>query len=190
MVIFFDEENITFTCIFVIHKLFNLDLDFLKKVKIETKSWSKIPSYPFTIFIRFFSFQGVRKEDDGFYICSALSVAGSSVTKAYLEVTAIEDQPPPIIAMGPANQTLPINTIAVLPCQASGNPKPSIRWFKDQKAITQTESSRLMVEETGTLVIDSKDDAYIYTIVYTGSPHIMCFLCPGKFLLMVDFVYN
>ena len=105
-------------------------------------------------------FQGVRKEDDGFYICSALSVAGSSVTKAYLEVTAIEDQPPPIIAMGPANQTLPINTIAVLPCQASGNPKPSIRWFKDQKAITQTESSRLMVEETGTLVIDSKDDAY------------------------------
>ena len=112
------------------------------------------------------------------------------MTKAYLEVTAIEDQPPPIIAMGPANQTLPINTIAVLPCQASGNPKPSIRWFKDQKAITQTESSRLMVEETGTLVIDSKDDAYIYTIVYTGIPHIMCFLCPWKFLLMVDFVHN
>ena len=57
MVIFFDEENITFTCIFVIHKLFNLDLDFLKKVKIETKSWSKIPSYPFTIFILFFLFR-------------------------------------------------------------------------------------------------------------------------------------
>ena len=114
------------------------------------------------LFLYSIIFQGVRKEDDGFYICSALSVAGSSVTKAYLEVTAIEDQPPPIIAMGPANQTLPINTIAVLPCQASGNPKPSIRWFKDQKAITQTESSRLMVEETGTLVIDSKDDAYIY----------------------------
>ena len=54
MVIFFDEENITFTCIFIIQKLFNLDLDFLKKVKIETKSWSKIPSYPFTIFILFF----------------------------------------------------------------------------------------------------------------------------------------
>ena len=29
---------------------------------------------------------GVRKEDGGFYICTALSVAGSSVTKAYLEV--------------------------------------------------------------------------------------------------------
>ena len=112
----------------------------------------------YAINIQFDDFlQGVRKEDDGFYICSALSVAGSSVTKAYLEVTAIEDQPPPIIAMGPANQTLPINTIAVLPCQASGNPKPSIRWFKDQKPITEMDSSsRLMVEETGTLVIDSK----------------------------------
>ena len=63
----------------------------------------------------------------------------------------------PIIAMGPANQNLPINTIAVLPCQASGNPKPSIRWFRDQKPITEMDSSsRLMVEETGTLVIDSK----------------------------------
>ena len=83
-------------------------------------------------------------------------MAGSSVTKAYLEVTAIEDQPPPIIAMGPANQTLPINTIAVLPCTATGNPKPTTRWLKDQNPITNMESSRLMVEETGTLVIDSK----------------------------------
>ena len=95
------------------------------------------------------------------------------MTKAYLEVTAIEDQPPPIIAMGPANQTLPINTIAVLPCQASGNPKPSIRWFKDQKAITQTESSRLMVEETGTLVIDSKNVAFAaFSIAEKGAQNL------------------
>ena len=32
---------------------------------------------------------GVRKEDGGFYICTALSVAGSSVTKAYLEVNCL-----------------------------------------------------------------------------------------------------
>ncbi len=98
--------------------------------------------------------QGVRKEDGGFYICSALSVAGSSVTKAYLEVTAVEDTPPPVIAMGPANQTLPVDTVAVLPCQAFGTPKPNIRWTKDGNRLPG--DSRVMVEPSGTLVIDSK----------------------------------
>ncbi len=100
--------------------------------------------------------QGVRKEDAGFYVCSALSVAGSSVTKAYLEVTAIEDQPPPVITMGPANQTLPVNTIAVLPCQAFGSPKPNIEWLKNEKTLSAESSSRTMVQPSGTLVIDSK----------------------------------
>ena len=100
--------------------------------------------------------QGVRKEDDGFYICSALSVAGSSVTKAYLEVTAVEDRPPPIITMGPANQTLPINTVAILPCQASGEPKPTIGWYRNGNVIVDSESSRTNVKASGTLIIDSK----------------------------------
>ena len=100
--------------------------------------------------------QGVRKEDDGFYICSALSVVGSTVTKSYLEVTAIEDQPPPIIVMGPANQTLPNNTIAILPCQATGQPKPTIKWFKNGNPIKEEASSRMTVQASGTLIIDSK----------------------------------
>ena len=44
----------------------------------------------------------------------------------FFKVTALDDQPPPIIAIGPANQTLPVNTIAVLPCAASGSPKPKV----------------------------------------------------------------
>ena len=40
---------------------------------------------------------GVRKEDGGFYICTALSVAGSSVTKAYLEVCVHCAQGIPVI---------------------------------------------------------------------------------------------
>ena len=52
-------------------------------------------------------------------------MAGSIATKAYLEVTAMADEPPPIIKVGPANQTLPVNTLAVLPCQASGTENTS-----------------------------------------------------------------
>ncbi|KAL1475210.1 hypothetical protein MTO96_037462, partial [Rhipicephalus appendiculatus] len=51
---------------------------------------------------------GVRKEDRGYYVCSALSVVGSSMAKGHLEVTALADLPPPIIRLGPANQTLPV----------------------------------------------------------------------------------
>ena len=39
---------------------------------------------------------------------------------ARVQVTAMADEPPPIIMVGPANQTLPLNTLAVLPCEASG----------------------------------------------------------------------
>ena len=41
-------------------------------------------------------------------------------TDAGAQVTAMADEPPPIINVGPANQTLPLNTLAVLPCEASG----------------------------------------------------------------------
>ena len=70
--------------------------------------------------LSYFLIPGVRVEDEGFFVCSAFSVAGSIATKAYLEVTAMADEPPPIIDIGPANQTLPVNTLAILPCEASG----------------------------------------------------------------------
>jgi len=66
------------------------------------------------------SINGVRQEDRGYYICSALSAAGSLAAKAHLEVVSIENAPPPVIDLGPANQTLPLHTIATLPCRASG----------------------------------------------------------------------
>ena len=42
----------------------------------------------------------MRLEDEGFFVCSAFSVAGSLATKAYLEVTAVGNEPPPIIRVG------------------------------------------------------------------------------------------
>lgn len=98
--------------------------------------------------------RGVQKEDAGYYVCSALSVAGSATIRAFLQVTSVDDIPPPIIQMGPANQTLPVGSVAMLPCRAIGNPAPRIRWYKDGMPL-QT-NQRLIIVQTGSLKIDSK----------------------------------
>ncbi|GIY92239.1 roundabout homolog 2 [Caerostris extrusa] len=107
---------------------------------------------------------GVSKEDDGYYICSILSGIGSSMAKAYLEVTAIGDLPAPIIKLGPANQTLPLNTVAILPCEATGDPPPSIRWFVNSTPL-QSRNPRFVVLDSGTLQIDAlqPEDSGVYT---------------------------
>lgn len=64
------------------------------------------------------------------------------------------DTPPPIIEVGPANQTLPIHSVARLPCQATGQPKPKIKWAKNGGPIQA--SPRFNVYENGTLQIDGK----------------------------------
>lgn len=96
--------------------------------------------------------RGVQKEDAGFYVCSALSVAGSATIRAFLQVTSVDDIPPPIIQIGPANQTLPIGSMAMVPCRAIGTPPPRIRWYKDGMPL-QT-NQRLIIVPSG-LKIDS-----------------------------------
>ncbi|XP_049524974.1 roundabout homolog 1-like [Dermacentor silvarum] len=98
---------------------------------------------------------GVRKEDHGYYVCSALSVVGSSMAKGHLEVMALADFPPPIIRLGPANQTLPLHTATQLPCEAAGTPTPSVQWlyngsplsFEDRPRFTQLESGILQIQD-------------------------------------------
>lgn len=97
---------------------------------------------------------GVQKEDAGYFVCSALSVAGSATIRAFLQVTSVDDIPPPIIQIGPSNQTLPIGSVAILPCRAIGNPTPRIRWYKDGMPL-QT-NQRLVIVQTGSLKIDSE----------------------------------
>ncbi|XP_037517448.1 roundabout homolog 1 [Rhipicephalus sanguineus] len=96
---------------------------------------------------------GVRKEDHGYYVCSALSVIGSSMAKGHLEVTAIADLPPPIIRLGPANQTLPVHTAAQLPCEAAGTPKPVVQWLYNGSPLNSEERPRFTLLESGTLQI-------------------------------------
>nr|XP_047936814.1 roundabout homolog 1 isoform X8 [Anser cygnoides] len=95
----------------------------------------------------------VQRSDVGYYICQTLNVAGSIITKAYLEVTdVIADRPPPVIRQGPVNQTVAVDGTLVLNCVATGTLTPTILWKKDGILIS-TQDSRIKQLETGALQI-------------------------------------
>ncbi|XP_050532372.1 roundabout homolog 2-like [Daktulosphaira vitifoliae] len=101
-------------------------------------------------------------------MCSAINEAGSDEWRATLTVTTAshEDTLPPIIEYGPANQTLPYNSIGNLVCKSIGNPQPVITWYKDDSPLSP-ETPRINITETGTLQIMNlqKSDNGIYTCV-------------------------
>ncbi|XP_064920548.1 roundabout homolog 1 isoform X9 [Columba livia] len=95
----------------------------------------------------------VQRSDVGYYICQTLNVAGSIITKAYLEVTdVIADRPPPVIRQGPVNQTVAVDGTLVLNCVATGALMPTILWKKDG-ILVSTQDSRIKQLETGALQI-------------------------------------
>ncbi|KAI1893574.1 hypothetical protein AGOR_G00125120 [Albula goreensis] len=113
----------------------------------------------------------VQRADAGYYICQALTVAGSILAKAQLEVTdVLTDRPPPIIRQGPANQTLGVDGVALLKCQASGDPIPTISWLKDGISLLGKDP-RMSLQELGSLQIKNIriSDSGIYTCVAASS---------------------
>ncbi|XP_077397003.1 roundabout homolog 2 [Festucalex cinctus] len=109
----------------------------------------------------------VHPEDSGFYICQAISVAGSVLSKALLEVEGgPSGQIPPIIRQGPANHTVSRGATARLHCRVIGGPSVRISWEKDGDAI-EGNDARLMLAENGTLEIRDieETDSGMYTCV-------------------------
>ena len=49
--------------------------------------------------------------------------------------TVVDNQEAPSITANPSSVTVELNDRVTLSCTASGNPTPSIRWYKDNKAI-------------------------------------------------------
>lgn len=98
-------------------------------------------------------------------VCSAVNEAGSASARTRLTITSREDRPPPVIMRGPSNQTLPFKSMAVLSCEATGNPLPVISWYKD--TIPVLVSERIEISDSGTLQISrlEKADAGVYTCV-------------------------
>uniref|UniRef100_A0A6Q2WS34 Roundabout, axon guidance receptor, homolog 2 (Drosophila) n=1 Tax=Esox lucius TaxID=8010 RepID=A0A6Q2WS34_ESOLU len=113
----------------------------------------------------------VQRSDSGYYTCQALTVAGSILAKAQLEVAdASKDRPPPIIRQGPSNQTQAVGTVALLRCQASGDPEPTVTWLKDGVSLLGKDP-RMTLLEPGSLQIMSTrlSDSGLYTCVATSS---------------------
>ena len=74
-------------------------------------------------------------------------------TRVRVLCTAESDvRPPPIIHHGPQNQTLPISSMAVLQCAVSGEPAPTVRWYKNERLLTLAEH-RFLLRDTGSLQI-------------------------------------
>eukprot|EP00063_Salmo_salar_P018783 XP_013993618.1 PREDICTED: roundabout homolog 2-like [Salmo salar] len=113
----------------------------------------------------------VQRSDAGYYTCQALTVAGSILAKAQLEVAdASKDRPPPIIRQGPSNQTQAVGGVALLRCQASGDPEPTVTWLKDGLSLLGKDL-RMALLEPGSLQIQSSrlSDSGLYTCVATSS---------------------
>lgn len=80
-------------------------------------------------------------------------------------MTSVEEIPPPIIELGPANQTLPLKSEAWLPCRAVGIPTPRVHWHKE--GVLVQPGGRITMAINGTLFIDDlrANDSGLYTCI-------------------------
>lgn len=113
------------------------------------------------------SISRVQRYDAGkIIVCSAVNSVGSVSSRVVLTLNTQDDRPPPIITLGPTNQTLPLKSVAALPCKSIGSPIPVISWYRD--GIPVILSDRITLSEDGTLTITElkkDDDAGLYTCV-------------------------
>ncbi|VEN62788.1 unnamed protein product, partial [Callosobruchus maculatus] len=98
-------------------------------------------------------------------ICSAVNNAGSTSTRTRLTVTSKEDRPPPVIVTGPVNQTLPINSMASISCEAQGNPAPFISWYKGGVPVTSSSRLNMSIPNRITITGLQEEDTGPYTCV-------------------------
>ena len=75
--------------------------------------------------------ESVSSQDQGWYGCFAVSGTGTNTALARLSLKIGPQQPPPIIQLGPVNQTLTEGNMAILPCQFTSKEKARASWLKE-----------------------------------------------------------
>ncbi|KAF0297409.1 Roundabout 2 [Amphibalanus amphitrite] len=112
-----------------------------------------------------------RRSDRGYYSCTALNAVGSEVARAHLEVAESSSvRPPPVLAVLPGNQTLPLKSLALMPCRPADGQQSAVSWEKDGQPISE-DNPRTRVVGRGALKVDDllTSDSGLYTCTVTSS---------------------
>lgn len=126
----------------------------------HNRTWSVSPNGTLVL-------ASVQPEDAGPMYCAAVNAGGALLARVNLEVTRSIQSIPPHFSLGPANQTLPIRSPALLQCQAL-NASDSISWTRNGEPIREkdvNESNGLRILPSGALQIDhlQMEDSGTYT---------------------------
>lgn len=97
----------------------------------------------------------MTRELSGWYSCAAVSAAGSLVARALLDVPAPTLHPPPVISVRPRNLTVTPEAVALMVCQAEGDPTPRVTWTKDGHLLPE-DDARITLLGSGTLQISGE----------------------------------
>ncbi|VDO52437.1 unnamed protein product, partial [Brugia timori] len=85
-----------------------------------------------------------KHEHSGIWLCEASNAAGKIDYELTLDVWTF-----PIVFIHPEDNIQPIDSAITIHCQATGNPKPSLSWSKDdQPLITSADGVRISLKGT------------------------------------------
>ncbi|MEE6496307.1 hypothetical protein FKM82_002295, partial [Ascaphus truei] len=99
--------------------------------------------------------ESAQLSDAGTYMCIATNIVGQDNANVTVEIQApptLSDLEPPYD--NPYQERVTKQQIS-LPCPAEGNPKPIIKWFRDDKELTGAEPGIRIVEDGTRLIIHS-----------------------------------
>ncbi|XP_071487948.1 roundabout homolog 2-like [Diadema antillarum] len=110
-----------------------------------------------------------EEQDDGYYICTAVNIWGTSDARARLRVSAVPD-----FVRAPRDKVIRVDQTARFQCEAVGSPAPIIHWQKEgteeNLLFIKQQRGRFRVSASGELQISSvrMEDAGTYVCYASG----------------------